>query len=736
MRWYSRHVFLSILTVAGFLIYFLHYPFWSPVLFVPFIGFMVSLLSKKRRERGAYRNFYPFISGLLIVGLKVFYWDQIDMIRRTGNLLLITLAFVIYTAIRRAGAFERSVAYFNGRSIRSRLVLLFLIAQFIFVIASAVIVLKGVELVGDEPHYLAISQSLAKDGDLNVFNQYARDEYREFINYRLAHHSKVGKGFKKWYSFHLPGLSVTIAPFFFLKISIPLLYFLIRVYLGLFGSLLGVVIYLISLKLWRRERLSFFIFFVFMFTAPVFFYSFHIFAELQALLLILLSIWFALFKDNGKGRDILIAGFLLGMTVFWGMKYLIFISVFALIYLVRKSLQKDLRSGLLFIVFPFIFVCLFFVYLYLAYGNLSPMSVYTGVLTESQRAVYSEGMAGITPGNRIETLFDYFFDQRDGLLLYSPFYLFFFPGLILALKHFRKYRLHLLISAASFIYLLYHGYSTVRPGYCPQARYLLPVIWTLMLFAVIYYIESRNALFKRLFVILPFYSFFIVLFQVFNPFTLYQSTTHNYLDRSALLFQKLGNIHIDFSSILPSFIKVDGNFSYLPNVIFLILFMIFIVLSMKRIELKWTFPFRIPVLVLLFVVFSLFPRVSMYNPVKVKTAGGLSFLVHGNPYPKSDILDEFVFRSRDSSTKTVTISTIKELKKIELYLSGHMKKGTVELINFDRPRQEIEVQKGVDRTERISGLRFRKRGLRFFYTLNFKFCYCLEEGIDIRITPF
>lgn len=735
MKFKRSELFLVFLTLFGFINFFLNYPFWSPLLFIPFIAFIISIFSAKRRKLRSVKYFFPYISGLLIFVMNVFYWDKSDMTNRVGNLLLIVLFFSIYLIFKNNNIVEKIIGFFNKRSFRARLVILFLFSQVIFIAASAVIVLKGVELVGDEPHYLAISQSIAKDGDLNVFNQYARDEYREFINYRLTHHSKVGKGFKKWYSFHLPGLSFILAPFFLLKISTPLLYLLIRIFLGVFGSILGIVVYLLSLKLWRREKLSLFIFFSFMFTAPVFFYSFHIFAELQVLLLLLLSIWFSLFKDNIKRKDILFAGFLLGMTVFWGMKYIIFIAVFSVLFFIRKMGEKDIRSGLAFVVFPTIFVLLFFVYLYLAYGNLSPMSVYTGVLTESQKTEYLEGMKSIAIQNRIETLFDYFFDQRDGLILYSPIYLFFFPGLILALKNFRKYYPHLLISIASFIYLLYHGYSTVRPGYCPQARYLLPVAWTLMLFVVIYYMESRNKIFKRLFVFIPFYSAFIILFQIFNPFSLYQSTTHNYLDRSGLIFQKLGNIHIDFSSILPSFVKVDGNFSYLPNLIFLSLFIIFLFFSLREVPLKRSRFLTAIAFLFLFVVFSLFPRVSLYNPIKVRTDKGLSFLVHGNPYPKSDILKEYDFNIKNSFKGTITISTIIKPKRIDLKISGHKDWGKITLKGIDMNPVVIGVEENTDKDYYISDLKFKKIKGRYFYTLRFELCYRLFDGLRITIIP-
>lgn len=731
-----KEMIFKILTLIGFVTFFFNYPVYSPFLVIPFIFFLFTRpFSKKGRSENS-SLFFPYSSGLIIFIMRLFYWDSVDLSVRIKYLLILSLIFTIFLYIKKNNSFERFLNFFNSLKIKNRLILIFIFTEIVFIIVSGILVIKGVELVGDEPHYLAISHSIAKDGDINVFNQYARDEYRDFINYRLQHHTKVGKGFKKWYSFHLPGLSFTLVPFFLLKLSNPLLYFLIRSFLGLFGSLLAVMVYLISLKVWRKEKLSLFIYGVFTFTTPVFFYSIHIFAEAQVLLFLLIAVYLGLLKEDNKRENALWAGFFLGIIVFWGLKYIIFISIFSAGFLILQFKNKKLSNGLVFLIFPLFFMTLFFIFLWFAYGSFSPMSVYTGVMTETQSAEYYQGIKDIKIGNRIETLFDYFFDQRDGLLLYNPFYFFFFPGLILALKKFREYYPFLLISAASFIYLLYHGYSTVRPGFCPQARYLLPVMWTLMLFSVIYYLESRNRLFKRFFIIVPFYSFFISIYQVFNPFTLYQSTTHNYLDRSGLLFQKLSNVYLDLSKLLPSFIKVEGNEKYIPNIIFLIIFTGLIIFSLKQI--KWNgFSKGFPLILLsLFFILSFFPRVHLYNPVKVKTGAGISFLVHGNPYPKSDTLKEYVLEIRNSSRGIITISTIKKLKGVDFYLSGHPDWGKVTLINSRKSPVVFSLMKDQPRKIEVSTPEFKKIKGRYFYTFNFKLCYRIVKSLNIKVIPF
>ena len=67
---------------------------------------------------------------------------------------------------------------------------------------------------GDEPHYLVITQSLLRDGDLKVENNYLRREYREFYAGDLQpHYLRRGQN-QEIYSVHAPGLPAVVAPVF------------------------------------------------------------------------------------------------------------------------------------------------------------------------------------------------------------------------------------------------------------------------------------------------------------------------------------------------------------------------------------------------------------------------------------------------------------------------------------------------------------------------------------------
>ena len=730
-----KTVLTKLLVLAGYLSFIILSEGLN-VLLILALALLVLVVILEWLNRGsAWIVLVPFSSGLLGLAARSFYWDRFDFANRINNLLLISLVFSLGWAIHKWKLISRIFHFFKRLKFRKKLMVIFIFSEIILVMASLVIVERGVTLVGDEAHYLVISQSIARDMDINVFNQYARDKYQDFIPRHLRSHAKVGKGFKKWYSFHLPGLALTLSPFFILKLPIPLLYVLIRIYLGLFGSLLAVLVFLFAEKLWKREDLSLGITVVFCLTSPVIFLSIHVFAEVQALLMILGSLYVLLFGKQSR-ISIILAGLLLGLTVFWGMKYVIFIYILTLGFAVHFIRKKEFKKILWFGLFPVLFQLLFFAFLYLAYGNFSPMSIYTGVMSENQARDYYANVRQISFKNRIETLMDYFFDQRDGLLLYNPFYFFFFPGLIIALRKFRKYGAYLLLSSASFVYLLYHGYSTVRPGVCPQARYLVPVMWTLLVFAIIYYLETQNQFFKKVFWLVPLYSFFVVVFQVLNPYTLYQTTTHDYIYRSGLMFQKWSSLYVNVSTMLPSFIKSapslqppffkpSSNADYLPNLIGLsifILLLIFALIRWKRSGVRWLAPVAFAGL---FSIFVLFPRIPVYNPVLVNKSGTIPYLVHGAAFKPGRTVQK-LFKIREDGVFRCLISTRRKAGFIRVLMENSGDRDVkVGIFNFNTRIHKSGMFNPGPGEIVVDNPRFRRFRNRFFYQFTF-----VVEGED------
>ena len=721
----KRNIFTKIILFVSFALFIININIVNKIyLILTLLFFLISFYYIERNQKEKIYTLLPFASGIFIPIMRIFYWDRFDFGLRIENLLILSFIFSLILIIYEFKIYSNIFKRFNSYSIKRRLIILFIIFELIFILSSIIIVNRGIKLVGDEPHYLIITQSIVKDKDLNVANQYYENQYQEFLgNFRIGIHGFFGKkGKNHIYSMHLPGISFTLTPIYALKLSPKLLFIIIRSYLGIFGSLFLIVFYLLSLKIFKRENLVLFITIVLGLTTPVFFHSIHIFPEVQVSLFIITAIYLSLFKENRSNFDLLLSGFLFGIVVFWGVKYSTFMFLYVGGIFIYYLIKKQYKFAFLLTIFPLFFEGLFLFYLYNAYGNFSPMSVY---MNEDQKKNFMYVVLHqITLKMRIEALFDYFFDQRDGLLLYNPFYIFSFTGFLIALKNYKKYLRLLLISIPAIIFILSYAALTHRGGHCPQARPLVPTIWFFAIFSTIFYIHTKNLKLKSLLISLPFYSFFITIYQLFNPLTLYQTTTHDNLYRAGLLFQELSNTKIFLPKYLPSYVKLNNNHEYLPNIISLILLIIFIVLSYKffnRENKRNLFKTNMYFLFgLLFLMLSFFPKIPYYNTTHVKGISSLAYNIYGaSAYPIR--VNERKFYMNKTGTYSYTFSTTRRAKKIILKFLNEESyfKNNVIIYNFDKKLFKENIQGNIVIKE-IKEPKFKKFKGMYFYRLTIK----------------
>ena len=685
-----------LLYVGGLIAFIVHRSPATPWLAISILYAAAIAWLASRTGSGADSVLFPFSSGWLIFLMSFFYWDRWDFACRIDLLLGLSLVFSILLLVRRFRLVEKGLARFHCLSLRKRGTAIFIACELILAFSSLIITRRGVKLVGDEPHYLAIAQSIVRDGDLNVFNQYYRSRFRDFIDVeKLPAHGTFGKGEKKIYSYHLPGLAFTLAPFLLPRLPFDILYILVRSYLGLFAAGLAVLVYFFSLRLFGRPNIAFFVCSVYTLSVPVFFYSFHIFPEIQATLLLLAALYLLLFPGDRGNRNALLAGLLLGLLFFWGVKYALFVYLYAAGFAVHFIKQRLYRRAFLLVLFPLLCQLLFSFYLFSAYGRISPNAVYFGMMNgEQNRELVDTLLRKITPGMRLETLLDYFFDQRDGLLPYAPFYFFALPGLVLAFRRFRRYRTHLLIIAPAILFILYHAFSTVRAGYCPQGRYLVPASWALMILAMIFYLETPNLWLKRLFPYVPLYSLLVIIYQVITPATLYQPTTHDALTRPGLMFQQWSNLSVHLPALLPSYIKVD-NSRYLPNTIFLGLTLLGLGFSLWKIRSAKVRPLLVVLFLAAFGILSLFPRPGLHAPILIDGPEHIPFfLFPGAGTPRSGTGGAFIL-DRGGDFRLL-VGTRKKAPAIVLKWKNPAPAGEarISVYLFDRRLREINLEPG------------------------------------------
>jgi hypothetical protein len=226
---------------------------------------------------------------------------------------------------------------------------------------------------------------------------------------------------------------------------------------------------------------------------------------------------------------------------------------------------------------------------------------------------------------RIDSFFDYFLDQRDGLLLYAPFYFFMFIGIV---EMFRRSKRDLIaIVLISLPFLFNYAFLTHRQGFCPQGRILTPLSWMMIWLVGCFFVHNRKKVYSYLFFACCGISLVFAVILLTHPSFLYQSTTHIHTFRAGALFLFLSNLNLYVPGLLPSFIKVN-NLSYAPNYIWLGLIVLFVLgyLYKKdrflntRIRAAPVFAFL--GFIILFYWLVLFPRTVLIHPQKANYPTG------------------------------------------------------------------------------------------------------------------
>ncbi len=569
------------------------------------------------------------------------YTTRGDLAARLGLWLTAVLAGVLYLKVIRwrevsvehpprwTAAWKRFLALGAKRKV----LILFLTALFVYNGASVILSSKGITFSGDEPHYIINTLSLLKDGDLDLANNYAADDYHAFTpdNVIIRAHALPGAKPGSLYSFHSPGVSFYLLPFYAIGNGLGegALVLLLRFAMTILGALFGLQIYLYARREWGREGLALGLWALASFTTPVFFYSMHVYPEIVVALFSITVFRLLRFSDKLTTGKLLLCGFLLPAFVwFHALKY-VFILIPLFLYgawtlLRRKSSVRDWAA---FLVIPIVQAALYLWFSYDLYGSINPTAVsWQGAMDGKQTVGFLKMLwSGIPFRYRLETLAGYFFDQRDGLLLYAPIYFFAFLGFFRMAR--KKAGGAWLILAVAAPYAIISAFLTQRVGYAPQARTLVAAIWAPILFLGAYLASERKKIVSGLFNGAVGASLLLTWLLVQNPLTLYQETTQGATDRGGDLFYLLSNFHHSLTRLLPSFLKVE-DWHWTPNFVWPALTAVFVVLYLlarkrpKRMAFGAHLALAAIVLGVFFAWFTAVPRLTLYSPVEAVLPNG------------------------------------------------------------------------------------------------------------------
>jgi len=526
--------------------------------------------------------------------------------------------------------------------------------------------------LGDEPHYLLITHSIIFDRDVNLRNNYLNMDYKKFYPGELGFHAHYGKkGEDYWYSFHLPGLSFLLIPFYWLSLKFPfLINYLPRSFITIVISFSGIQLFLLLSQSGISRFNSFLVWFLYSFTSPILFFSFHIYPEPISLAISLYLIRKFIFL-NFKKLDFLFIPLSFFLFPWLGAKYiLIAIPIIILGFYFSFNQKRSLKIILLSFLSLSVSYLIFLYFLYQWFGSFSTLSLYHGVLTKESVSYIKDLIIRRIPLTmRIETLLGYFYDQRDGLLFYSPIYFFSLLGFFEMLKREKKKAISLLLISIPF--LLNYSFLTHRGGASPQARPILPIFFIFPIF-LSYFLEYGKGRFLRfLFFSSVIISAVISIILLKNPPFLYQPTTHDVNDRNGALFLYLSNFWLPLPSLLPSFIKADTSY-YLPNYIWIGLTVIFISGYLLRQKLRLKIDFETLGMIILSILFSLyfvlFPRGFLYGSKKVIYDLKTKVSFHSIP-ENIEIQRERIFVEGKGEFK-VPFTSFEKIEKISVFYEG------------------------------------------------------------------
>ncbi|HSQ35174.1 MAG TPA: hypothetical protein VLQ89_04200, partial [Candidatus Binatia bacterium] len=375
---------------------------------------------------------------------------------------------------------------------------IWILAFLVFASTAGIFHVRGIHLSGDEPHYLMITQSLIEDGDFDLRNNLHDKTYLTYLPVELPFHGTVHAG--KYRSFHLPGVSLLMVPFFYLfhllGAAVPAsLYF--RLCAALLNAFFALGLFSILKRLWPDQDNSV-LFLFFLTTFPLVFQAVHLYPELPAATLLIfayLCVHSHQHKSSDpagggsdlsvpKGKKLFLGGLLLAAIPWLHFKYLFPLLVLILfvgagIWRDRVRLRDRLRSLAFFLLPQVAGAALLSLYSKWLYGSFNPAIISP-----------EKNFSAIPLGNQVETLLSFFLDQRDGLLVYAPVFLL----LLLVFKKEirRSVRDFSLLKAMFLSYILLHAYTTVRGGYSPASRPTVFVLWIMVVFVIAFYRQAEE----------------------------------------------------------------------------------------------------------------------------------------------------------------------------------------------------------------------------------------------------
>ncbi|MGA2667105.1 MAG: hypothetical protein ABSE91_03430 [Patescibacteria group bacterium] len=430
---------------------------------------------------------------------------------------------------------------------------------------------------GDEPHYLIIAESLIKDHDLDLKNNYAQKDYQAwgYAGITLDAHVSVNSQNGHQYSVHNIGWPlIFVFPFSRWGVAGA------RAVSEIIGALLALNIFLFIKKITGQTKIAWIVFAATAFSIPFITYSVQLFSEISAALLICYAVrvlWERLPNFLSQFLSIAAISYLPWIHVKYLWISLFLFLVWLYLNLFRKRASEDApnevpqstltrtqfesrlakatksegrprgskkqRPVLSFNVSPILFLSL----LYLFSGALMAYFFKVWYGSYLPNAQYPAGMALVQPNQLGTGTLGLLLDSHFGLFPYAPIYIFGLAGLIAAFI--RDRFLGILLTISFLAVFLQHAGSTFLIGWAPTGRFIVTIspMLTVSLGVLYPLMKTWN---KVIFFFAAGWGIMSGYFLIIHPGLNYSTSEPKYLEA---ISSKL----IDFTHFFPKIIDLD-----------------------------------------------------------------------------------------------------------------------------------------------------------------------------------
>lgn len=313
---------------------------------------------------------------------------------------------------------------------------------------------------GDEPHYLAMAQSVLTDGDLDLADEFENQEYAAFFSGDLRPHTSPASPPGTLYPVHTPGLAVLLLPAYALGGATGA-----RLLVSVLAALATVLAHRVAREVLDSPGLAAGVWAIVTFTPPLPFYAVSLYPETPAALAT--AVFLTAARRPGATRWLVAAALAAAALPWLHPKFLPLAAAGVAVTVAHRGLPRARAVAAAAVLGASLALLLWFFAAH--YGR------------PSLGAAYGPGLGADVslarvPGGALALLTD----RQFGLLAVSPIWFLALPGLAGLLRAHRADAARgLLLAGASFV--LGAAFSMWWGGACPPARFVVPALPVLAL---------------------------------------------------------------------------------------------------------------------------------------------------------------------------------------------------------------------------------------------------------------